>query len=484
MSIHHAIDAARAHREEIIFGALTGLLSCPNAPLNVPLPRIAGSSGPDLATHFGETIPQDAPTLLHLLDRCERGVEESGEFDYPTGSLLVQLGSSFRRHGLGATHYASLSEAILASIDRHIPDADGVASLKDAVELACSLLAHGAAEATENEIGAKARGEEINPPTARAKVVDVELRNPTMKVVRMHMDPPLRYAVGEALLARTPYTPMVWRPVYAALPANPDGLIEIHVSCGAGKTQHGDHLSNDFLRTVVSHAQIGDTWVLSPEPRDEDGRPYGLHLDDSQFSAETNRPILMIAESVGLAPVRAAILQQVMGGVIGATPDAAPEDVRPNGTAPTMRNVQLFWGAHNPGELYELEGMMGLKNAFDWLRVVPVANQLHTPEDSRPLPQYEVGSGNPEGSLSADDPEHAGHATLDSSVEEHPSDEVTRQIVQGDVVDVALRQARKIEEKTVIIAGSPEMISRASRELVERHNLAPQQIIELPLRFM
>lgn len=465
MSIHHAIDAARAHREEIIFGALTGLLSCHDAPLEVPLPRIADSSEPDHATHFGETIPQDTPALLHLLDRLERGVDESGEFDHPTGSLLVRLGSSFRRHGLGPQHYGPLSESILSSIDRHIPDAEGLASLKEAVELGCGLLAHGAAEAMETEDETAARGEQPNPVTSTAKVVDVEQRNPTMKVVRMQMDPPLKYAVGEALLARTPYAPMVWRPVYAALPANPDGLIEIHVSCGPDIEQHVDHHSDSFLRSVVAQAQVGDEWILSPQPVDENGSPYGLHLDDPQFAADLERPVLMIAESVGLAPVRAAILQQAMGGVMGATPDSTAEEVRPDGTAPEMRGVQLFWGAQNPGELYELQGMMGLKDAFDWLRFVPIAEQLDTPEESAPIQVPGMFPG-------------AGAAATNSA------DDAAEWVVQGNVMDVALEQARNVEEKTVIISGSPEMTRRASRELVEKHGVPPQQIIELPLRYI
>lgn len=447
MSIHTAIEAARNHREEIIFGALTGLMSNPDAPLDVPLPRANGSQDPQRATHFGQTIPQDTPTLLSLLERLESGVDEHGEFDEGTGRLLFSLGSSFRRHGLAAQHYGPLSQAIVDSIERHVDGVDGLASLKEAVELACGIMTMGSEEADATE-----------PFAARATVLEVERRNSTLAVVRMHMDPPLKFAIGEALLARTPHAPMMWRPVYSSLPASPEGLIEVHVSCADSVTEPEDRNTQQFLRTVVEHTQPGDEWVLSTEPTDATGTRHGLHLDAPEADIDNDRAIIMIAEGTGLAPARAAIMQQVMGGKIGASPATHDDDVRPDGTAPTTRRVHLYWGAHNPGQLYELQGLMGLAGAFDWLRFTPVVEQFVTPEGTNPS----SAAGLPD----AEKDTHATNAVL----------------TKGDVVSEALHAGKKLPEKVFILAGSQDMIERATRQLTQDYRVPTAQIVALPQR--
>lgn len=447
MSIHTAIEAARHHREEIIFGALTGLMSHSEAPVDVPLPRTRGSQEPQTATHFGQTIPQDTPTLLSLIDRIESGVDERGEFDEPTGRLLFSLGDSFRRHGLATTHYEALSHAISSSIERHLTGVDGLASLKDAVELACGIIALGSEEADTED-----------PFTARAKVLEVERRNSTLSVVRMHMDPPLKFAIGEALLARIPQAPMMWRPVYSSLPASPEGLIEVHVSCGPDMDPAADANSQSFLRAAVEQTQPGDEWILSTQPTDSTGARYGLHLDEPEQDIDNDRDLIIIAEGTGLAPARAAIMQQVMGGKLGASPATAHEDVRPDDSAPTMRRVHLFWGAQNPGQLYELQGLMGLVDAFDWLRFTPVVAQFVTPEGT-----------NPSSLAGLPDTEKDTHAT--NSI-----------LTKGDVVPEAIFTSRNLPEKCVLLSGSPAFITRATDQLTVEAGVPATRIVALPIR--
>ena len=44
--------------------------------------------------------------------------------------------------------------------------------------------------------------------------------------------------------------------------------------------------------------------------------------------------------------------------------------------------VQLFYGAQNPEELYEWEGLLGFEDAFDWLDVYLVVQENQpAPED-------------------------------------------------------------------------------------------------------
>ena len=454
MSIHAAITVARGHREELIFGALTGLLSSIDVPLSVHLPRGAGSTEPQFATHFGQTLPQDTPALLHLLDRLEEGVDERGEFNQATAQLLYCLGADFRRHGLATQHYGPLSEGIIRSIERHIPGTEGVAALKEAVELACHILAHGAAEAQQADARVT---DEANPPTTRATVLEVERRNSTMVVVRMHMDPPLKFSIGEPLMARIPQSPMMWRPVYSSLPASPEGLIEVHLSCGPDMDATADNNTKTFLRTVIEHTQPGDEWVLSPQPLTETGVHRGLHIDSTELDIDNDRDVVIIAQATGLAPARAAIMQQVMGGKLGASPATRAEDVRPNGVAPAMRRVHLFWGAHNPGQLYELQGLMGLAKAFDWLHFTPVVEQFVTPPGTNPS----SAAGLPD----AEKDTHATNAVL----------------TKGEVVSEALYIARNLHEKVILLCGSPEMVTRATEELTQNCHVPRERIATLPV---
>lgn len=517
MTIHAAIRAARAHREEIIFGSLTGLLSSGESPAPVALPRVADSNEPQVASHFGQTIPQDTPALLHLLDQLEAGVDENAEFDYAIGRLLHSLGSSFRRHGFVTSHYAPLSTAIGRSIDRHLgPLVDSenptdssitpkaLRALKEAADLACSILAHGCEEATVEEADAVARGAIVNPTTVRAKVVDVERRNRDNVVVRLHMDPPLMYAVGEPLMIRTPYTPLMWRPVYSALPSNPDGLLELHFSndawefarLSAGPNGIGTAGTQRFISSIIDQVAVGDEWVLSPHPNGVGGAPLGVRLEDPNFELTQDQDVIIIAEGSGLAPARAAVLQQVFGGAIGGTPQSSEADARLSGTsaegpaagteAPAEnaegaegsaenteselsassaplplakkrpRYVHLVWGVHNPGQLYELQGLLGLARAFDWLRFSPVVEQCEIPEGTNP--------------------------SADSDLPDTPCGTHSRNslLTVGNAVDVALASSSFLQNKTFIIAAPTATIAQAAAELTENHEVPAQQIFEIP----
>lgn len=458
MPIADAVTHALEHREEIIFGALTGLLTAPLSPLPVELPRLhnATDSTPQRATHLGQTLPQDTPALLWLVRTITEGVDERAEYDAHTGQLLLQLGRSFRRHGLTTDHYACLAEAITQSIDRHLgANRPGVGKLNSAVELACSVLAHGAALATEEDTQRSETGTPPNPVTTRATVLEVERRNASTVVVRLQAAPPVKFAIAEPLLVRTPYTPNVWRPLFSSIPADPHGLLEFHVDSGS-ETQVPDAISGQFAKGITAHVHPGDEWVLSPQPTDYHGKPLGLRLSNAHLLNHRAQDVLIVAEGTALAPARAAILQQVFGGVLGASPEATPEEIHPGGVAPLPRRVHLFWGAHNPGKLYELLGLKGLHSSFDWFRLTTVVSQRSIPDGVNPS-HVAVG-------LTSEDLRNPTRLSNWS-----------QQFEVGDVLDVALAHARNLDSKNVIVAGSPELVQHARREFIERRDVPPEQ---------
>lgn len=526
MSIRNAIQAAQSYREEIIFGSLTGLLSSTDAPSPVVLPRLAqplrqapfttapgenhSAPIPLTATSFTQSIPQDIPALLHLVDQLENQVDDSGEFSYATGQLLYGLGAAFRRHGLRPEHYSTLAQAITSTIQRYLDPnthtarilppsgttqtsaqqaaspAD-ITTLCNAAELACSILAQGCEEATHSEASYAQLGHHINPATVQARVVDVELRTPHIKVVRLHMNPPLMFAVGEPILARTPYTPKMWRPVFSALPCNPDGLIELHISDDPTQLPAAHQPSAAgtacFASAIVNYARTGDEWVLSPQPAQATELTRGLRAEDPRYQLGHNGTVILLAEGTGLAAARAAVLQQVFGSFLGATPQTAGAataragsgrseatagsgigtgivgempgtglvgagDTTGLGADPqqqaqqprTTRPMHLFWGAQQSDQLYELQGLLGLARGCDWLRITPVVNKLTSTGD----PHY--------------------HSML----------------VEGDVLDIALSSSRYLREKTFIASGRSSFTQAVAHALIDNHDVPATQVVELP----
>lgn len=457
MSLSAAFDAARAHRAEIIFGTLTALMSSRITPSPVDLPRRAGSPDPAQATHFGQTIPQDTGFFIRLLSFLEEGVDARAEFNHAAATLLFTLGSSFRRHGFRSEHYEPLSTAIGETIDRYVRPGDtdnkvspaGVKALKDVAYLGCSIMAQGCAEAEEREASA-GPSDLINPVTSQGKIVEIEHRNSSVSVVRMHLSTPLAYAAGEPLLVRTPYTPLLWRPLYSAMPSNPDGMLELHVVKDAECADSG---TRGFLEAAASLASVGDEWVISAQPTDAHGAPLGLHNDDPTWQQHADKDLIIIAEDGGLAPARAMVLQQVFGNGLGFVP--GKDSTTPTPGAKPCR-THLVWGAHNPGQLYELQGLLGLARAFDWLRFTPVVQQFEVPAGTNPS----EATG-----LPREERQHYSRNSL---------------LTEGTALEVTLESSKYLPDHQFIVAGSQQMVLHAIEQLNTKAGVPEEQILGIP----
>lgn len=467
MSLRSAVLHAREHRAEIIFGTLTGLMSSRITPAPVQLPRRASSLEPATATHFGQTIPQDTTTFIDLVTALEDGVDAREEFDHDTATLLFTLGSSFRRHGFLSHHFEPLSTAICNSVDRYVKPtedsingpvtANDVKALKDVAYLACSIMAQGCAEAeaAEGELTAD-DPEAVNPITARAKILEIEKRNAHTSVVRMQIDPPLMYAAGEPLMIRTPYTPLLWRPMYSAMPSNPNGMLELHViNSPQGSAHHGNGNAGtrEFSGGIVELASVGDEWIISPQPINSHGAQLGLHSDDPTWREHADKDIIVIAEDDGLATARALVLQQVFGVGLGFVPGRAETTATPG--AP-MRRIHLVWGAHNPGHLYELQGLLGLARGFDWLRLTPVVEQFHVPAGTEPS----AATGLPE----ADQQRYTRNSLL----------------TEGTALEVAINSTKYHADHVFIVAGSTELTEKSVDALTKKAGVPEDQILRFP----
>lgn len=300
------------HRHDLTQLTRAKLNSMDLRPRPVHFPHVAGTEYTNPSPDFSQTLDLDEVYLDRTIRFVLRGITHGGEFASAQGEFLVATGKDFRKFGMGSEHYAALESTLVEAIGEHI----GVTKkLSDTINLGCSLLAYGAIEDEEAEL----------PATSAAKVLEVLHPCDAVAVVRTQVDPPLPYWSGQHVEVRTPHTPELWRALSPAIPFNEDGLVEFHVRA-----------VGPFSRAIVEGTQVGEQWVLA--------NPYG----DLQISGE--KPVVMVAGSTGLAPVRAILL------------DLVQSEERPP-------KVQLFFGAQNPDELYEWKSLVAFEEAFDWLDV-------------------------------------------------------------------------------------------------------------------
>ncbi|OFS18417.1 flavohemoprotein [Corynebacterium sp. HMSC27B11] len=264
--------------------------------------------------------------LLTSLGLAQDPGDYTGEYPHQEADFLLALGHDLRKHGLEAEHYGALARALgQAGVDVLTLDEQAQATLEDAADLTCHLLALGAQRSTAT---ATRTAEVLD--VAEAYPGDDAAGRPAIGVIRVQENSPQPWWTGQYLDIRTPYGDTQWQYLHPATPANPDGLIEFHV--------RGD---TEARRAILAQAQVGDQWAL--------GASYGFLSVD----AEDERPVCMIAQDTGLAPLRALLLELAQ--------------------RPEPPETALYVGAGSVAEFYELPSLLGFARAWDWLRVVPVA---------------------------------------------------------------------------------------------------------------
>ena len=264
--------------------------------------------------------------LLTNLGLAQDPGDYTGEYPHQEADFLLALGHDLRKHGLEAEHYGALARSLgHAGADVLTLDEQAQATLEDAADLTCHLLALGAQRSTAT---ATRTAEVLD--VAEAYPGDDAAGRPAIGVIRVQESSPQPWWTGQYLDVRTPYGDTQWQYLHPATPANPDGLIEFHV--------RGD---TEARRAILAQAQVGDQWVL--------GASYGFLSVD----AEDERPVCMIAQDTGLAPLRALLLELAQ--------------------QPEPPETALYVGAGSVAEFYELPSLLGFARAWDWLRVVPVA---------------------------------------------------------------------------------------------------------------
>lgn len=278
---------------------------------------------PQLRALFPAAMNVQRDRLVKALVRIVESLTTPEEM----ATYLAQLGRDHRKYGVDPAMYEAVGAALLATLRKFAGPAFTPAAEQawtDAYAAISTLMIQAADEA-----GTSA------PAFWSAEVVDVEERFRGMSVLTIALDQGMRFEAGQHVTVQHPRWPRVWRPYSIAGRPREDGLVQLHV-----KAIPGGWVSNALVR----HTQPGSELTLGP--------PLGTMT----LSPAGDRDLVCVAGGTGLAPIKAIVEQAVR--------DSASQP----------RRIQLFCGARQREELYDLPDLWRLADAWPALQIIPVTS--------------------------------------------------------------------------------------------------------------
>ncbi|EST37493.1 hypothetical protein N566_12760 [Streptomycetaceae bacterium MP113-05] len=291
---------------------------------------------PHLRELFPASMDSQRDRLFRALLTAARLIDEPETLV----KYLSGLGRGHRKYGTEPEHYPAVGECLLGALTQYCRD-----TWNDEAEAAW-VRAYTAISQTM--IDAAAEDEKHAPAWWNAEVVAHEMRTRDIAVITVRPDQPYPFMAGQYTSVETPWWPRVWRHYSFASAPRSDGLLTFHVRCvPAGWVSSA----------LVNRARQGDVIRLGP--------PAGsMTVDHASDSG-----LLCLGGGTGIAPIKALI-----------------EDVAEHGRA---RPVEVFYGARNDHDLYDLRTMLRLEERHRWLSVRPVVSEGDFPA-RRPSVNAEV----------------------------------------------------------------------------------------------
>lgn len=162
--------------------------------------------------------------------------------------------------------------------------------------------------------GLEATGDE--PPFWTGVVVSHDRRRADVAVLQVRTYLPYPFHPGQFAVVEPVLLKQAWRPCWIASVPSPDNIVELHVQANAG---------DEAGELLVHRTAAGDPIRL---------RPAGGSV---ALAPSTGHDLLLIAEGVGVAPMKALLAQLRQRS--------------------DQRVVHLFWGVRHRDDLYDLAAM-------------------------------------------------------------------------------------------------------------------------------
>jgi NAD(P)H-flavin reductase len=239
--------------------------------------------------------------------------------------FLRQLGRDHRKFSVVAEHYPEVGASLVATL-RYFLGPEWSDDLAEDWTAAYNLVAKVMLEAANEDAM-------VRPAWWNAQVISHERRRFDIAMLRVMPDRPLDYLPGQSVALEASSRRRGWRYYSMANAPRADHTLDFHV-----RLVDGGLISQTLVRTL----RVGD-WVRL-------GPPIGTLT----LGQESERDILLVAGSTGLAPIK-AILEQIARRT-------------------TPPRVHLFFGAQTADALYDLEDLGKRAAESPWLTVVPAVS--------------------------------------------------------------------------------------------------------------
>jgi len=281
---------------------------------------------------FRALFPLAMDRTRALVYRMLAGLITTLDSPATTAQSLARLAADHRKFGVKDKHYQPFFDALLATAE-HMAGPRWTAECEAAWRAMLGWF-EGVMSA------AAARDAADQPAWWIGEVVKHDRRGPTIAVVTVRPDAPLRYQPGQYLPVQVPRWPRIWRHYSMANSPRESGLIDLHV-----RAVPGGMVSN----VLVGHCAAGDTVVL--------GAPRGAMIADLR----ADRHLVCVAGGTGLAPLKALVQAVVAAHTAG----------------PLRPAITLYVGGRSGSDLYDLQDLEKLALGYPPLAVIPVAQDRH-----------------------------------------------------------------------------------------------------------
>ena len=271
---------------------------------------------PETRDMFPPGMTKQRDRLVGALARIVSNVDQVDELV----PYVEDLGRDHRKFGTLSAHYPAVGEALLTTL-RHFSGSAWTDSLAADWAAAYGIIAGAMSGAAE-------KASQTEPACWDAEIIGVDRRTFDIAVLTVRTDEPVPYVAGQSVSVEPTTTrAREWR---WFTPANAPGGTDFELHA---RLVPGGAVSTALVRA----SRPGDKLRLGP--------PFGrMTLDQA-----SERPLLMVAGSTGLAPMKAMI-----------------EQAARNGGRPT----HLYFGARSVREVYDGTALAALDECHKWLTIV------------------------------------------------------------------------------------------------------------------
>lgn len=258
--------------------------------------------------------------LLTALVTIVQSVDDPERFD----SYVRELGRHHRRYHVEPGHYALVGHALIESLRTYAGDRWSIEydqAWRDTYDAIATKMLRGA----EQDSG--------TPAFWHAEVVGHERRGRDLAIVTCRPLDRFDYLPGQYVCLESQFHPRTWRRYSIGNAPRTDGTVDFHVRAPS---------DGWVSAALVRRLRIGDMLRLGP--------PMGTMTLDRYGT----RDVVGVAEGIGVAPIK-AIVEELAG-------------------FHHSRRVQLFLGARNRYELYDLPALTHLAARHPWLSLIPACS--------------------------------------------------------------------------------------------------------------